>query len=46
MTGIGTGYKAKIYSQLTADGKRHDSDKDGALDSGKRVTAAGNCMTE
>lgn len=37
-TGAGTNYSAKKYSQLTADGKRHDADGDGALDKGTRVT--------
>ena len=37
-TGAGINYAAKKYAQLTADGKKHDSDKDGALDKGTRVT--------
>lgn len=37
-TGAGTNCAAKKYAQLTADGKKHDSDKDGALDKGTRVT--------
>lgn len=37
-TGAGTNYRAKCYSELSADGKKHDSDKDGALDKGTRVT--------
>lgn len=34
----GTGSATKSYSQLTADGKRHDKDKDGCLDAGTQVT--------
>ena len=37
-TGPGTNYRAKKYSELTADGRKHDSDKDGALNKGTRVT--------
>lgn len=37
-TGVGTNYSAKSNRQLTADGKKHDSDKDGALDKGTQVT--------
>lgn len=37
-TGAGTNYSAKSHSQLTADGKKHDKDKDGCLDAGTRVT--------
>ena len=37
-TGAGTNYRAKKHSELTADGKKHDSDKDGALNKGTRVT--------
>lgn len=37
-TGPGTKYRAKKYSELTTDGKGHDSDKDGALNKGTRVT--------
>ena len=37
-TGAGTKYSAKKYNQLTADGKKHDADGDGALDKGTRVT--------
>lgn len=36
--GAGTGFMAKTYDKLTADGKKHDSDGDGALDKGTRVT--------
>lgn len=34
----GTGSPTKSYSQLTADGKRHDKDRDGCLDAGTKVT--------
>lgn len=37
-TGPGTKYRAKKYSELTTDGKKHDADKDGALNKGTRVT--------
>lgn len=37
-TGPGTTYAAKAYKDLTADGKRHDADGDGALDKGTVVT--------
>lgn len=37
-TGAGTGCATKSYSQLTADGQRHDKDKDGCLDAGTQVT--------
>lgn len=36
--GPGTNYKAKKYEELTADGRKHDADGDGALDAGTRVT--------
>lgn len=36
--GAGTGFPAKTYDKLTADGKKHDSDGDGALDKGTNVT--------
>ena len=36
--GAGTTYRAKSHSELTEDGKKHDSDGDGALDKGTRVT--------
>ena len=37
-TGPGTSYRAKTHGELTADGQAHDSDGDGALDAGTRVT--------
>lgn len=37
-TGPGTAYRAKSYDELTTDGKKHDKDKDGALEKGTRVT--------
>lgn len=37
-TGPGINYKAKTYSELTTDGKKHDNDKDGALNKGTRIT--------
>lgn len=37
-TAAGTGSPTKSYSQLTADGQRHDKDKDGCLDAGTKVT--------
>lgn len=37
-TNAGTNSPTKSYSQLTADGKRHDKDKDGCLDAGTVVT--------
>ncbi len=40
-TGAGTNYRAKSYSELTADGKKHDSDRDGAVDAGTRITCKG-----
>lgn len=36
--GAGTNYAKVGYSGLTADGKKHDSDKDGAIDKGTTVT--------
>lgn len=36
--GPGTNYRAKTYKELTADGRKHDADKDGALNKGTRVT--------
>lgn len=36
--GAGTGFPSKSYNQLTTDGKKHDSDGDGALDKGTVVT--------
>lgn len=40
-TGAGTNYRAKKHSELTTDGKKHDTDRDGALDKGTRVTCKG-----
>lgn len=37
-TGAGTQYRAKSHAELTAGGKAGDSDRDGALDKGTRVT--------
>lgn len=37
-TGPGTNYRVKTHEELTADGKQNDSDKDGALNKGTRVT--------
>ncbi len=37
-TGPGTGYRMKSHSELTADGRKHDKDKNGCLDKGTRVT--------
>lgn len=37
-TGAGTNYAAKTHNQLTTDGKKHDKDKDGALEKGTVVT--------
>lgn len=37
-TGAGTNYSVKKHSQLTADGQKHDKDKDGCLDAGTVVT--------
>lgn len=37
-TGAGTNYRAKKRSELTADGRAHDKDRDGCLDKGTRVT--------
>lgn len=37
-TGPGTGNRKKKHTELTADGRRHDRDKDGALEAGTRVT--------
>lgn len=36
--GAGTNYAAKSHFLLTRDGQKHDSDGDGALDKGTRVT--------
>ena len=37
-TGPGKGYPAKKHPQLTADGRKNDADKDGAIDPGTKVT--------
>lgn len=37
-TGPGTDYRRKTYSELTADAKNHDYDKDGCINKGTRVT--------
>lgn len=37
-TGPGTNYRRKTYSELTADAKNHDYDKDGCINRGTRVT--------
>lgn len=37
-TGPGTNYRAKTHAELTADGKKHDADGDGALEAGTRIT--------
>lgn len=37
-TGAGTNYRLKKHSELTADGQKHDVDKDGAISRGTRVT--------
>lgn len=37
-TGAGTNYRAKKRSELTADGRKHDKDKNGCLDKGTRIT--------
>lgn len=37
-TGPGTQYRAKSQKELTADGRKHDKDGDGALDKGTQVT--------
>lgn len=37
-TGPGKNYPVKKHSQLTPDGQKHDTDKDGAIDPGTRVT--------
>lgn len=37
-TAAGTSATAKKHSQLTVDGRKHDKDKDGALDKGTQVT--------
>ena len=37
-TAAGTNNSAKTHNQLTLDGRKHDKDKDGALDKGTKVT--------
>lgn len=37
-TGPGTGYRMKSHSELTADGRKHDKDRNGCLDAGTNVT--------
>lgn len=37
-TGAGTNYRAKSHKELTPNGQNHDADKDGAIDTGTRVT--------
>lgn len=37
-TGPGTSYRRKSHSELTADGRNHDRDKNGCLDAGTVVT--------
>lgn len=37
-TGPGTNYRRKTHAELTADGKKHDVDKDGCIERGTRVT--------
>ncbi len=37
-TGPGTNYRAKEHGELTTDGQANDSDRDGALDAGTRIT--------
>lgn len=37
-TGAGTNFRMKAHSELTADGKAHDTDKNGCLEKGTRVT--------
>lgn len=37
-TGAGTNYRAKKHRELTADGKKHDKDKNGCLDKGTKIT--------
>lgn len=39
-TGAGTNYRVKKHSELTADGRAHDGDKDGALSKGTRATVS------
>lgn len=37
-TGAGKNYRAKTHNELTADGKKHDKNKNGCLDAGTSVT--------
>ena len=37
-TGPSVGYRKKQHDELTADGQKHDKDKDGQLDKGTKVT--------
>ena len=37
-TGAGTGSRKKTHAELTADAKRNDKDKDGAIDRYTKVT--------
>ena len=37
-TGAGTNYRVKKNYELTKDGRKHDSDKDGALNKGAKIT--------
>ena len=37
-TGAGKNYRAKTHNELTADGKKHDKNKNGCLDAGTPVT--------
>ena len=37
-TGAGTNYRSKKHSELTADGRKHDKDKNGCLDKGTKIT--------
>jgi hypothetical protein len=37
-TGAGTDNRVKKHSELSADGRKHDKDNDGAIDRGTRVT--------
>lgn len=39
--GPGILYRAKTHGELTEDGKKHDDDKDGALEKGTRITCLG-----
>lgn len=37
-TGAGTNYTAKKHSELSADGQKHDTNKNGCLDAGTKIT--------